>query len=73
MPVILGGIVIAVVVALGAAVTLRSVQKPVYESQPMPTVRVGEPGSNLVGPNWSGSPSESTRRTQEAHGGGRQQ
>jgi hypothetical protein len=73
MPVILGGIVIAVVVALGAAVVLRSVQRPVYESQPMPTVRVGEPGNNLVGPNWSGSASEGSRRTQEAHGGGRQQ
>jgi hypothetical protein len=72
MPVILAGIVIAVVLALGAGLTLRSVQKPVYESQPMPTVRVGEPGSNLVGSDWSGNVSRSERR-QEAHGGGRQQ
>ena len=72
MPVILAGIVIAVVVALGAAMTLRSMQTAVYESQPMPTVRVGEPGNNLVGSDWSGNVSRSERR-QEAHGGGRQQ
>jgi hypothetical protein len=72
MPVILAGIVIAVAVALGAGLMLRSVQKPIYESQPMPTVRVGEPGNNLVGPDWSGNIPRSERR-QEAHGGGRQQ
>ena len=32
-------------------------QEPVYSAQPGPGVRVGDPGHNLVGQDWSGDPS----------------
>jgi uncharacterized protein involved in exopolysaccharide biosynthesis len=58
MPVILASIALAAVLAIIAGLGLYSMQKPVYQSQRMPSVRVGDPGHNLVGPNWSGNPSE---------------
>jgi hypothetical protein len=58
MPVILASIALAVVLAVISGLALYSMQKPVYESQPMPSVRVGDPGHNLVGPSWSGSVSQ---------------
>jgi len=42
--------------ALAAGTAFYVVQTPVYESQPMPSVRVGDPGDNLVGSDWSGNP-----------------
>jgi hypothetical protein len=54
--VILGGIAISVTLALAAGAAFYAVQTPVYESQPLPSVRVGDPGDNLVGPDWSGNP-----------------
>jgi len=56
MPVILASIALAAVLAVIAGLGLYSMQEPVYQSQPMPSVRVGDPGHNLVGPNWSGNP-----------------
>ena len=73
MGIIITGIIVAVVIAFGAGVVLNSSQKTVYQSQPMPTVRVGDPGTNLVGPDWSGLNDADKSRRQEAHGGGRQQ
>jgi hypothetical protein len=58
MPVILVSIALAAVLAVVAGLGLYSMQEPVYQSQPMPSVRVGDPGHNLVGPNWSGNPSK---------------
>lgn len=55
MPVILASIALAAVLAVVAGLGLYSMQEPVYQSQPMPSVRVGDPGHNLVGPNWSGN------------------
>ncbi|MCZ7660311.1 MAG: hypothetical protein M5U07_21870 [Xanthobacteraceae bacterium] len=72
MPVILASILIAVVVAGGAGAVLTTMQQPVYETQPMAGVRVGDPGSNLVGPNWSGQPPRGGSR-QEAQADGRRQ
>ena len=56
MPVILASMALAAVLAVVAGLGLYSMQEPVYQSQPMPSVRVGDPGHNLVGPNWSGNP-----------------
>jgi hypothetical protein len=56
MPTILFSIALAAVLAVVAGLGLHSMQKPVYVSQPMPSVRVGDPGHNLVGPSWSGNP-----------------
>jgi hypothetical protein len=55
MGTILAGIVAAVVIAIGAGVVLRNEQEPawqVYSSAQ--STRVGDPGENLVGPDWSG-------------------
>jgi hypothetical protein len=56
MPVILGAIVIAVLVAATAGAGYYLAQEPVYRAQPGPGVRVGDPGHNLVGNDWSGEP-----------------
>jgi hypothetical protein len=55
MPVILGSILLAVLIAVGAGMAFLAVQRPVYEAQPLPSVRVGDPGHNLVGPQWTGN------------------
>jgi len=56
MPVILASIALAVLLAIVSGLGLYSMQEPVYQSQPMQSVRVGDPGHILVGPNWSGNP-----------------
>jgi len=57
MPVILASICVAVVLTFVAGLSLYSMQEPVYQTQPMPSVRIGDPGHNLVGRDWSGNPS----------------
>jgi hypothetical protein len=57
MGVIFSAIAIAIVFALLAGGGYYLGQKPVYRVQPMDSVRVGDPGDNLVGRNWSGDPS----------------
>lgn len=56
MGVILGGIVAAIVLAVGAGFVLRSEQEPAWEVYSTQSTRVGEPGDNLVGPDWTGEP-----------------
>ncbi len=56
MGVILAGIVAAVVIAIGAGVFLRSEQEPAWQVYSTTSTRVGDPGENLVGPDWSGEP-----------------
>lgn len=56
MGVIFSGIVAAVVIAIGAGFVLRSEQESAYEAYSTQSTRVGEPGNNLVGPDWSGEP-----------------
>lgn len=53
MKAILSGIVIALGVAVLAALILVEVQRPSYEVFSTQSVRVGDPGHNLVGP-WGG-------------------
>jgi hypothetical protein len=54
--VILAAIALAVAVALAAGGAFYLAQEPVYRAQPGPGVRVGDPGSNLVGEGWTGDP-----------------
>jgi hypothetical protein len=55
MKVILSGIVGAALLALLASVLLGDAQRPAYEVFASKTgTRVGNPGENLVGSNWSG-------------------
>jgi hypothetical protein len=56
MGVILVGIVAAVVIAIGAGIFLRSEQEPAWEVYSSSSARVGDPGENLVGSDWSGDP-----------------
>ena len=68
MAMIIAGIVLAALVALTAGAGYYVAQKPIYQVQPGLGVRVGDPGHNLVGPNWSGDPApgESTKGTAES-------
>jgi hypothetical protein len=57
MKMILGAIAVAIVLGVGAALVLDTTQRPAYEVYSADsTVRVGDPGHNLVGENWSGNP-----------------
>jgi hypothetical protein len=54
MLVILSAIALALVIASVAGAGFYAAQEPVYRAQPMESVRVGNPGHNLVGPAWTG-------------------
>jgi hypothetical protein len=57
MGVILTGIVAAVVIAIGSSYVLRAEQEPAWEVYSVDSsTRVGDPGENLVGPDYSGEP-----------------
>ncbi len=56
MGVILSGIAVAVVVAIGAGLIMNSEQEPSWEVYSTSSARVGDPGCNLVGGNWGGNP-----------------
>jgi uncharacterized protein involved in exopolysaccharide biosynthesis len=56
MKVLLTGIVAALAAACLAALVLYPVRSPSYEAYSTTSVRVGDPGSNLVGENWSSQP-----------------
>ena len=54
MKVIIVSAVAALVLAYAASFVLNVEQKPAYEAFVGSGARVGEPGNNLVGPNWTG-------------------
>lgn len=54
MKAIISGIVIAGIVAVVASFALSEAQRPSYERYSTSSVRVGDPGHNLVGADWSG-------------------
>jgi hypothetical protein len=54
LKVIILSAVAALVIAYAAAFVLSREQEPAYQAYTGSSVRVGDPGSNLVGPNWSG-------------------
>jgi hypothetical protein len=54
MKIIVTAVVVSFLLAAGVGLILSAMQKPVYEVQAFPTVRLDDPGHNLVGPDWSG-------------------
>ena len=61
MGMILTGIVVAVAIAFGAGYFLLSAQQqqPSWQVYSTDSTRVGDPGHNLVGRNWTGEPGNS--------------
>ena len=59
---------VAAVIILGvaAALVLALAQRPAYTVYSTTSTRVGEPGDNLVGGNWTGNPGKDPVR--EPHG-----
>jgi hypothetical protein len=55
MKMILVSVLIALVLSVAAALVLDSTQRPAYEAYATSGTRVGDPGHNLVGQNWSGN------------------
>jgi hypothetical protein len=53
MRAIFSGIALALAIAVIAGFVLAEVQKPSFEAYTTPSVRIGDPGENLVGPNWT--------------------
>ena len=58
MGVILTGIIAAIAIAIGAGFVLRSQQEPSWQAYSTASTRVGEPGDNLVGSDFSGEPAD---------------
>jgi hypothetical protein len=56
MKVIFGSVLIALLIGVVAAFVLNAAQRPAYKAYSTSSTRVGEPGHNLVGDNWSGNP-----------------
>jgi hypothetical protein len=56
MKIIFASIAAALVIGLVAAFALNTGQRPAYEVYSTSSTRVGDPGHNLVGDNWSGNP-----------------
>ena len=57
MGVILIGIVAAIVIAVGSSFVLRAEQEPSWQAYSQDaSTRVGDPGQNLVGADFSGEP-----------------
>ena len=63
MKVILGAILVAIVLGVGAAMILNTTHRPAYEVYSTSGVRVGDPGHNLVGEGWTGNPRPHTGET----------
>lgn len=56
MKVILASIVVAAVLAVGASFVLTATQRPAHEVYSTSGARVGDPGHNLVGPDYAAKP-----------------
>jgi hypothetical protein len=56
MGTILTGIVVAVLIAVGAGYVLQREQVPAWQAFSTGSTRVDDPGANLVGRDWSGEP-----------------
>ena len=69
MGVIIIGIVAAVVIAIGAGFVMRSDQEPSWQVYSTASTRVGNPGSNLVGPRWTGLNAAPAKESASATGG----
>jgi hypothetical protein len=54
MKVIVSALAVALLLGVGAAALLNAEQKNAYEAFTTSGARVGDPGRNLVGPQWNG-------------------
>jgi hypothetical protein len=63
---ILTGIVLAIVIAIGAGYVLRAQQEPSWQVFSTESTRVGDPGHNLVGQNWTGEPAGDSTGNRDA-------
>ncbi|ACA17500.1 conserved hypothetical protein [Methylobacterium sp. 4-46] len=52
-------VIVAVALAAGAAFVLTANQEYAYQAFATSGARVSNPGTNLVGPNWTGDPKDS--------------
>jgi hypothetical protein len=62
MKMVVLGVVVAIVLAGLVSLVLGTRQRTAYESFATESVRVGDPGHNLVGPDWSGDASAKGKR-----------
>ena len=53
MKVFLAAVVFAAIFAVGVSFVLSAVQMPSYTAFSTSGARVGDPGNNLVGPDWN--------------------
>jgi len=53
MKVFLAALVFAAITAVGVAIGLSAIQIPSYVAFSTGGARVGDPGDNLVGPDWN--------------------
>ncbi|WP_460452393.1 hypothetical protein [Alsobacter sp. SYSU BS001988] len=58
MRMIIGGMVLAVVIGVAAGLVLTNMQTPAWRAFSTAGARVGDPGENLVGPQWLNSARE---------------
>lgn len=54
MGMVLTGIVVAFAIAIGAGYYLSAQQEPAWQVFSTDSTRVGDPGENLVGQDWTG-------------------
>ena len=59
MRMILTGIVLAIVIGIGAGIVFQAQQVPAWQVFRTDSTRIGDPGNNLVGENWTGQPTGS--------------
>lgn len=58
MRAIISGVAAAIVLGILAAVILSAVQEPAYKAYSTSSTRLDEPGTNLVGKDWTGNPKD---------------
>lgn len=56
MRMIVTGILLAIVIGIGASYVLQAQQEPAWQVFSTDSTRIGDPGHNLVGQNWTGQP-----------------
>lgn len=52
MKIVLAGIATAILIGIAVGLIFPSAREPAYQAFATSSVRVGEPGANLVGPEW---------------------
>jgi hypothetical protein len=65
MRAIIGGIIVSVVIAVVVGLIWVQYRTPIYEAQASPSLRIGDPGYNLVGRDWSGLHRTSKQQSEE--------